>query len=117
MGASCGGYGRQKSPETRALRLSEIGSEGRWIVHSAPHGAQNVGFGLEAEVTQIASIIVVGVADASQTRQFFDQRRDLWKALLVAQTCLSSIHTLAAGCEPRKSMHAIGLRAAHHHLR
>ena len=59
---------------SESLRVCcDLGSERGVVVHRATHGAQDADLGLQAEVLQLAAIVVVCVADAAQLRHSFDQ--------------------------------------------
>ena len=60
------------SVRQRSTQSAELGGERGRIVDRAAHGAQDADLGLEAEVTQLAAVVVVGIADAAQPRQSLD---------------------------------------------
>jgi hypothetical protein len=55
--------GQQLSP-SRDLERTQFRRERSGIVHRAPHRAQDMGLGIDAEVTKLSSIVMVGVADS-----------------------------------------------------
>ncbi len=65
----------QERSAALGVESAHLGRERDGIVHRATHGAQNVGLGFQAEVAQLAAIIVVRIADAAQPGEWFDQVR------------------------------------------
>jgi hypothetical protein len=74
-GAVRGCHGRQQLVPAGNFELAQLGGERDGIIHGTAHGAQDVGLRLQAEVTQLAAIIVVHLADAAQPSQSIDQSR------------------------------------------